>query len=99
MNSEDWCELTENFRPQEHMEDVVKLLGRYRVFSTDDDRLYLFTNLSLDVQHAAYRMNARWICPCKDPSPCAAVTVMQVASFTWTVGPEPAEETHTPRRS
>ena len=97
MNEEDWCELTENFHPVEHMEDVLKVLGKLRVFSSDDDRLYLFTTPQLDIKHAAYRLGARWICPCPYARPCPAVAVMQVASFGWTIDDDPREQTHESR--
>jgi hypothetical protein len=85
VNEEDWCELTENFQPLEHMEDVLKVLGEMRVFSTDDDRLYLFTTPKLDLRHAVYRIGTRWICPCSDAKRCPAVAVMQIASFSWVI--------------
>lgn len=85
MNEDDWCELTDNFDPLEHMEDVLKVMGKVRVFSTDDDRLYLFTTPELDLKHAVYRIGKRWICPCRFAMPCPGVAVMQVASFGWTI--------------
>lgn len=91
MNEEDWCELTETFRPQEHMDDLLKLLGPVRVFSTDDDRVYVFTNQEEVLQHVTYRFGRRWICPCTNPRPCPAVAIMQVASHSWTIEPEPEE--------
>lgn len=99
MNVEDWCELTENFEPHEHLDNVVKLLGKYRVFSTDDDRLYLFTTPQLVIQHVAYRTGSRWICPCQDPRPCVAVAVMQLASFSWTIEEEVVAEVYEPREA
>ena len=97
MEKEDWCELTENFQPLEHMKGVLKVLGEGRIFSTDDDRLYLFTTTKLELKHAAYRRGTRWICPCPYARPCPAVVVMQVASFGWIVDDESTEETHQPR--
>lgn len=89
MDKDDWCELTENFHPQEHMEHLIKLLGKFRVFATNDDRLYLFTDSKLTPKHVAYRIGARWICPCPDRL-CAAAAVMRVASFAWIIDPEAA---------
>ena len=86
MNPKDWCELTETFQPLEHMEDVLKVLGKVRVFSTDDDRLYVFTDAEKKVEHVAYRVaRRRWICACGSATPCPAVAVMQIASFSWTI--------------
>jgi hypothetical protein len=92
VNADDWCELTSNFQPKEHLEHVIELLGKYRVFSTDDDRLYLFTNAQLAIQHSVYRAGTRWICPCQGPRPCPAVAVMQLASFSWTMGDEDCQK-------
>lgn len=97
MNEDDWCELTANFRPHEHLEDVVKLLGAFRVFSTDDDRLYVFTDARLALRHVAYRMGTRWMCPCHETRPCAAVAVMQLASFSWTIEDELPNARHAVR--
>ena len=92
MNEDDWCELTQNFHPLEHMEHVLKVMGKVRVFSTDDDRLYLFTDTDLNLKHAVYRIGKRWICPCQYATPCPGVAVMQVASFGWTIDPADDKE-------
>lgn len=88
MNAEDWVELTENFEPVEHMEELVKLLGRYRVFGANDDNAYLFTDQNVNVLHATVQSKGRWICSCREPSPCPASVIMMVASFSWIIRPE-----------
>ena len=88
MNAEDWVELTQNFDPVEHMEELVKLLGQYRVFGANDDNAYLFTDLNVNVVHATIQSQGRWICSCREPSPCPATVIMMVASFSWIIRPE-----------
>jgi hypothetical protein len=87
VNAEDWTELTAVFNPVEHMEDLVKLLGEYRAFAGADDNVYLLTDRDVNVRHATVQSKGRWICSCRDPSPCVAAVVMMVASFTWIIRP------------
>lgn len=96
MNADDWVELTEVFDPVEHMEDLVKLLGPMRVFAGADDRVYLFTDKDVNVQHTTVEVQGRWICSCRHASPCPASVIMMVASFGWIIRP-PQEDAAEPK--
>lgn len=96
MNAKDWVELTHVFDPVEHMQELVKALGPLRVFASDDDHVYLFTDKDVVVRHTTVQVQGRWICSCQYPSPCAASVIMMVASFTWIIRP-PEEDAAAPK--
>lgn len=89
--SDDWVDITRHFDPGEDLNDLLKPLRECRVLVADGDGLHIFLDEAKRIRHAVYWLSTKWICPCSDRQPCAAVVVLQVTSFHWSTRPS-----HTP---
>lgn len=96
--NDDWVDLTVNFEPLEELKAILEPLRSYQVIVADGDGLYVFLDERKHIRHAVYWLATKWICPCSDEQPCAAVVVLEVTSFNWNVNPSHKPDAWQPRR-
>lgn len=79
--NDDWVELTDLFRPGEYVQDALQAVQELRIYSVDDEAVFVFLSSHMAIEHATRKVGRQWSCACAESVPCLAVAVLELRDY------------------